>query len=232
MLSIIIPAYNEEHYLPALLSSIKKQNLKNIEIIVADNSSRDRTRQIARKFGCRVVKGGKRPGIGRNNGAKIAKGSLLLFLDADCCLKPGFIRGILKEFRKKDLGVAGCFLRPMSDRLVDRAYFSIFNTFTKLSEKTSPSLGGCCILVKRDIHRKIGGFDEDIRLLEEHDYVKRCRRYGRFRIISRKIDTSVRRFDEFGRIKVGSALVLSAAYKTLFGPIKKDIFHYSFNYKK
>ena len=82
MISIVIPAYNEERYLPILLDCIKKQTYKNHEIIVADANSTDSTRQIAKKYGCKVVKGGM-PGIGRNNGAKAAKGEMLLFLDAD-----------------------------------------------------------------------------------------------------------------------------------------------------
>ena len=232
MLSIIIPTYNEENYLPKLLKSIKKQNIKNYEIIVADNNSEDKTKKIAKKFNCRIVKGGKRPAIGRNNGAKAAKGSLLLFLDADCYLEKDFINSLLKEFKKKNLAIATCFLKPISQKLIDNLYFKIFNTSLKITEKISPAIGGCCILVKKDIHKKIKGFDEEIRILEEHDYVKKCLKCGKFRVINKTINTSVRRFDLFGRLKVGKILVLANAYKLLFGPVKKDIFSYNFNYKK
>jgi len=232
MLSIIIPAYNEEKYLPRLLKSIKKQNIKNYEIIVADNNSKDKTRQIAKKFNCKIVKGGNRPGIGRNKGAKKAKGNLLLFLDADCYLEDGFIRYLLKEFKKRDLVIATCFLKPISKKLIDNLYFMVFNTSLKLTEKSSPILGGCCILVKKNVHKKIKGFGEEIRLHEEQDYVKKCLKYGKFGAISRTINTSVRRFDKFGRLKVGYTLLLSTAYKKLFGPIKKDIFKYNFQYEK
>ena len=51
MLSIIIPAYNEERYLPKLLNCIKKQTYRDYEVIVADANSKDKTRQIAKKFG-------------------------------------------------------------------------------------------------------------------------------------------------------------------------------------
>ncbi len=232
MLSIIIPTYNEEKYLPKLLKSIKKQDIKDYEIIIADNNSKDKTRQIAKKFNCKIVKGGSRPGIGRNNGAKAAKGNLLLFLDADCYLENGFINGLLKEFKKKNLAVASCFLKPISNRSIDKVYFTIFNNFIKLVEKTSPTLGGCCILVRKDIHKKIKGFDKKIRILEEHDYVKKCLKHGKFGIIKETINTSVRRFDKFGRLKVGSMLLLANTYKLIFGPIKKDIFNYNFDYKR
>ena len=102
MLSIIIPTKNEEHYLPKLLDSIKKQEYKDYEIIVADGGSNDRTKEIARKYGCKLVKGGL-PSVGRNNGAKVAKGYLLLFLDADFILPEGFLKNLVQEIKKKRL---------------------------------------------------------------------------------------------------------------------------------
>ena len=82
ILSIIIPTYNEEKYLPILLESIKKQSFEDYEIIVADANSTDNTRNIAQEYGCIIVDGGL-PAIGRNNGANVAKGDILLFLDSD-----------------------------------------------------------------------------------------------------------------------------------------------------
>jgi len=67
MLSIIIPALNEEKYLPLLLKSLKSQNFNEYEIIVVDAGSSDKTVDIAKEYGCKVVKGGV-PGAGRNRG--------------------------------------------------------------------------------------------------------------------------------------------------------------------
>lgn len=85
MLSVIIPAKNEERNLPEMLESFKKQKYKKkFEIIVVDGKSTDRTREIAKDYGCRVVVQ-KRLGISnaRNLGWKKAKGSVLIFLEAD-----------------------------------------------------------------------------------------------------------------------------------------------------
>ncbi len=57
MLSIIIPTLNEEKYLLGLLNSLKKQTYMDFEVIIADNNSKDRTKQIAKKHGCKIVKG-------------------------------------------------------------------------------------------------------------------------------------------------------------------------------
>ena len=80
MLSIIIPTLNEEKHLPRLLKNIKDNNLENYEIIVADNNSKDKTRQIAKKYRCKIVQGGL-PSKAKNNGAKAARGSLLFFIE-------------------------------------------------------------------------------------------------------------------------------------------------------
>ena len=75
----------EEEYLPKLLESIKSQDFTDYEIIVADAQSDDNTREIAKEYGCIVVEGGL-PGPGRNRGAEVAQGEMLLFLDSDFSL--------------------------------------------------------------------------------------------------------------------------------------------------
>ncbi len=92
MLSIIIPTYNEEEYLPYLLRSIEAQSYTDFEVIVADNGSTDTTAKLATDSGARVVSGGN-PAEGRNSGAAAAKGENLLFLDADVILPdPWFLQ--------------------------------------------------------------------------------------------------------------------------------------------
>ena len=105
ILSIIIPTYNEEEYLPILLESIKKQSFTDYEIIIADANSTDKTREIAKEYGCIVIEGGL-PAVGRNNGASIAQGEYLLFLDSDLELTDDYLRNVLYEFRMEHLGIA------------------------------------------------------------------------------------------------------------------------------
>jgi glycosyltransferase involved in cell wall biosynthesis len=90
MLSIVIPTFNEEKYLPGLLKTLQEQTFKDYEIIVADNDSSDATRTIAVMAGARVVGGGL-PARGRNLGAEVARGEWLLFLDADVILPSDFL---------------------------------------------------------------------------------------------------------------------------------------------
>ena len=132
MLSIVIPTMNEEEVLPKLLASIKSQDFDDYEIIISDNFSKDRTREIAESYGARVVDGGM-PGPGRNRGAEAAKGDKLLFLDADVIMPhEKFLSNIvlhLSSFQK----MIACYFQainrasPMSQKL----YFlkTVFSSF-------------------------------------------------------------------------------------------------------
>ena len=232
MISIIIPAWNEEKYLPKLLDCIKKQPYKDYEIIVADASSTDRTRQIAKKYGCRIVKGGM-PAVGRNNGAKAAKSDVLLFIDADVQIGKSFLRNALREFNKKKLDVAGCLVYPIGKNIADKVFFSIFNLWTIATQLFYPNASGGGIFCRKWVHNKVNGFDQKIMLSEDMDYVRRCGKYGKFRILkSVQAYVAMRRFEKEGRFKVGFKLLLSSLYRLLFGEIKSDVFNYKLKYRK
>ena len=113
ILSIIIPTYNEEEYLPVLLESIKKQSFTDYEIIIADANSTDKTREIAKEYGCIVIDGGL-PAVGRNNGARIAQGEYLLFLDSDLELTDDYLRNVYTslEWNTLELPLPRCCLCP------------------------------------------------------------------------------------------------------------------------
>lgn len=232
MISIIIPTYNEEKYLPKLLECIKKQAYKDYEIIVADANSRDKTRQIAKKYGCMIAKGGSPP-VGRNNGAKKAKGDILLFLDADAQFNEDFLKNAVNEFKERKLDVAGCYVHPLSNNIIDKIFFGIFNLWISATQFFYPNASGSGIFCKKRLHRRVNGFDEKIRLSEDMDYAKRCGKYGRFGIIkSAKSYVATRRFEKEGRLKVGFKLFLSAIYRIFFGEIKSDIFKYNLRYRR
>src|SRR5256885_12098216 len=93
--SVIIPAYNEEQYLPRLLESIEvaRSNYAGgrdeIEVIVADNDSSDGTPEVASAHGARVVHVAKRRiAAARNGGARVSRGEILCFIDADSAIHP------------------------------------------------------------------------------------------------------------------------------------------------
>lgn len=232
MLSIIIPTLNEEKYLPLSLKQIEKQNFDdNYEVIVADADSKDRTVEIARGFNCNIIKGGL-PAKGRNEGAKIAKGDIFLFVDADNVYLPDdFLGNLLSEFRKRNLSVASFTICPDGngfDKLVYRAY----NFWVKSTQRFF-AFASNAILIKRKIFEKIDGFDEEIKIGEDHDLVKRAAKIGRFGFIETEpVLTSIRRFERDGRFKTYLKYLLAGIYMLFFGPVKSDIFNYKFGYYK
>ena len=197
--SIIIPTYNEEEYLPVLLDSIKEQDFTDYEIIVADANSEDKTREIAEEYGCIVVDGGL-PAVGRNNGAKVAKGELLLFLDSDLQLTEDYLGNVLYEFRMERLGIAITQMLPMSNRVQDKLFHDFANYFMIGIENIKPHGAGCYgIIAKKSLHDECGGFDESLTFGEDTDYIERLAKKEPFRVLrNAKIGVSTRRLEEEG----------------------------------
>ncbi|WP_394325428.1 glycosyltransferase family 2 protein [Methanobrevibacter arboriphilus] len=137
-LSIIIPTYNEEEYLPNLLKSIESQKFKDYEVIVADANSCDSTVRIAKNYGCTVVQGGM-PGVGRNNGAKIAKGEILLFLDSDLELTQSYLIEMIEEFEANELDIGITQINPISEKKRDKILHDLANWFMIAFEKNKTS---------------------------------------------------------------------------------------------
>lgn len=231
-LSIIIPTLNEEKNLKKILYSIKKQSFSDYEIIVADNNSNDKTRFIAKKFKCKIVDGGLPPKA-RNNGAKITKGDYLLFLDADVILKKDFLEKIIKEIEIKNLDIATTYIEPLTKSFIIKLYHHIFNTWMFLMQKIDPHAPGFCILIKKSVFKKIKGFDETIKLAEDHAFVRSVFRKGfKYGILkSSRILVSVRRFQTEGSFKIIIKYILAMFHRTFIGEIRSDVFKYSFKHK-
>jgi len=232
-LSIIIPTFEEEKYLPLLLGSIKKQNFNcSYEIIVADAGSIDKTVAIAKSCGCRVVKGGL-PARGRNEGAKVAKNELILFLDADTILPENSLENFILEFQKRNLDIAGFSLKPWGEnKFLKFLYNFFYNWPILILEKILPHNAGAT-LVKKELHQKIGGFDEKIKFAEDQSYVRKAAKFGRFGLLrSAKIFYSQRRFEKEGWFKTYFKYLLAELYLIFFGQIKSNIFKYDIQSKR
>lgn len=230
MLSIVIPTLNEEKYLPRLLASIKKQNFSDYEIIVADAGSKDGTIRIAENFRCKIVSGGL-PARGRNEGAKVAKGDLLLFLDADLKLPEDFLEKSLKEFEERKLDVASYILIPQTNKRVVKTGFNLlWNRMITLSQNVLPN-GAMGILVRKKYFDKVGGFEEDIKLAEDLYFVRQVAKFGKFGILkSTKIYIILRRFERDGYFKTLLKYALCFFYMFSGRAVRSDIFNYRLNH--
>lgn len=232
-ISIIIPTFNEEHYLPLLLKSIQKQSFKDFEVIVADGHSKDNTVAIAEQSGAKVVTGGM-PARGRNSGAAAALGDFLFFFDADIVLPDAFLQKAYDEMQERYLDLATCEVLPLSDLQIDKVLHTLANLSIRMNQYTNPHAGGFCILCTRRLFERTGGFNESLTMAEDHDFVKRASRYSPLRVLeSTKVSVSVRRLEKEGRTVLVSKYIEVELYRIFKGELKTHVIDYEFgNFQK
>jgi len=227
-LTVVIPTLNEIAYLPGLLDALAVQTRPPDEVIVADAGSTDGTAEMAQACGARVVSGGM-PAVGRNAGARAAGGDLLLFLDADVLPPPDFIARVLEEFERKEYDVATCFIAALGENPLDRVICVGTNLYFRITQPVSPHAPGFCILSKRIMHEKMGGFDESLMLSEDIDYARRAKRYGNFGILnSARIPVSMRRIGKEGLVGLGFKYAWCEMYAFAGKPVRGVPFKYEF----
>jgi glycosyltransferase involved in cell wall biosynthesis len=231
MLSIVIPTLNEEKFLPRLLRSIKDQDFSDYEIIVSDGGSSDHTAEIAAENSALFVvdRDHHSPSWQRNNGAAAAKGDLLLFLDADSVLQPGFLGKAVKEFEDRELVGAGFYFNFNPNRWSYRIFAFFYNIFCFFRQYLSPASVGAGIMSRKETHDAITGFDTDIILAEDYDYCRRLAGQGRFRMIkSIRLLYSARRLEKDGWLKTARNWMWMASFTVLGRRIKGNKIRYDF----
>jgi glycosyltransferase involved in cell wall biosynthesis len=227
-LSVIIPTLNEASQLPNLLDALQSQTRPPDEIIVADAGSKDGTAELALARGARVVPGGM-PGPGRNAGARAAQGDIFLFLDADVLPHPDFLELALDEFERDGYAVATCPSESLSDDLSDKIIVEATNLYLQIILPVSPRAPGFCIFSRRSVHQAIGGFDETLKMSEDHDYVRRAAQQGEFGLLtSARIPVSMRRLEKEGLVGLALKYLWCEMYALAGKPIRSMPFEYEF----
>lgn len=204
LVSIIIPSLNEERYIGRTLDSIEKQSYKNYEVIVVDGNSKDRTRDIAKRYGCKVIIE-KRRGIGlaRNVGARIAKGEILLFLDADTELRKNFLEIIVKRMKNSNVVCACGYIKARGSFLERFIYSATSEIANFLSLIKWPHFYGTCLACKRQAFESVNGFDESLTTCEDLDLTRRLSKIGKCIFVRSAIAySSPRRIRKTGAIRI------------------------------
>ncbi|HTX61085.1 MAG TPA: MJ1255/VC2487 family glycosyltransferase, partial [Methanobacterium sp.] len=232
-LSIIIPTYNEEEYLPNLLESIKRQDFTDYEVIIADANSTDHTIEIAQSYGVRIVEGGI-PSVGRNRGAEAAQGKVLLFLDADVIMSQGYLKSALMEFIESGVGIAITQIEPLSDKTFDRVSHDFANFFMRNVESIKPHGAGCYGMITwRKLHELVGGFDEHLDFGEDTDYIEKIGYLGSFKVLrTPRLFVSTRRVEEEGRRNIALKYAKSTFYQFTGRQISADELNYQFGHSE
>ncbi|SPE51682.1 Glycosyl transferase family 2 [Verrucomicrobia bacterium] len=200
LISIIIPAHNEEKYLARTLQALQHQNYSWFEVIVVANGCTDGTERVARGRCQRlIVLSQKSLGVARNLGARMAQGDLLVFLDADTCLEPLALRVIVQRFGKTD-AAATIRGRPDCERSAYRLVCGLKNFLHRAVLHSGSS--GVIVCWKRHFIAS-GGFDEGLEVRENSELIRRLKSFGRYKYIGEvAATTSMRRYRQRGFLRM------------------------------
>lgn len=234
-LSFVIPAYNEEHYLPGCLESILSQTARlpnsgrdMVEIIVVNNASTDNTKQVALSYpGVRVVDE-PRKGLtfARQAGFLASTGSLIANVDSDCRLTPGWLAQVLSTFRADPTlaALSGPLvyydLTPAQRFLVSTFYVTAFFTYliNRYILRVGSMVQGGNFVLSRPALQAIGGFDTSISFYgEDTDIARRLNAVGKVRFTFRlKILSSARRLKHEGILTIAFRYTINYFWTTFF----------------
>jgi len=177
MLSFIVPAHDEAGSIVATVESIvASAQGHEFEVIVVDDASMDRTKELAEAVGARVVSIDVRQIAGaRNAGAKAAQGDVFVFVDADTRINKAVVEGVVDATAHGVIGGGAMvvFDHPMPVwarvmmPLMTRAYFMM-----KMA-------AGCFVFATRDAFEATGGFDEELYAGEEVELSGALKRYAK-----------------------------------------------------
>ncbi|MEY3897939.1 MAG: hypothetical protein RLZZ214_3460 [Verrucomicrobiota bacterium] len=202
-ISLIIPAHNEDAFLPACLEAARKAAERidtGVEIIVVLNRCTDGTEEIALRHGCRIVReDAKNLSIIRNAGVAAAVGEIIVTCDADSRMHPDSFKEILRRLDSGKVVGGGAMVYPerWSVGIVASALAILpYLAFTGVTF-------GLFWFWKRDFDA-IGGFDPRFVSVEDVDFAQRLKKHGRGSgrswgtLIAAPLVTSCRKFDQFG----------------------------------
>lgn len=169
-------------------------------MIVADNASTDATAQIAERAGCRVVSVERRAiGAARNGGARVARGEILCFVDADAIVHPDVLNAIDAAIADARVGLGASGLR------FERSSFGIAATLALVTPLVRlAGLDGGVVFFSRADFEAVGGYDESLLVAEDVDLLlkvkRRCKARGQRFVRLAGVETiiSTRKFDRHG----------------------------------
>ncbi len=229
-ISVIIPACNEEKYLPPGIAALQAEIARaqgqrpglQVEVILVDNASTDRTADLARAAGFRVVPEAEHKiARVRNTGARAATGAVLITIDADSQIGSGALTEALAALEAGAVG-GGCRILFDEPTRLNRSLAAIVTGLVRLS-----GLGAGMYYCRRADFEAIGGFNEGLYAAEDLEFARRLKVHGRrtgrrFVNLERVVmTTSARKMRLFGLWRI-FRLLLSTVWRMPSATRRKD----------
>jgi len=241
-LSIIIITYNEEKNIGNILNDLLNQTFKNFEVIVSDSNSSDGTKKVVNSFNkkfsnlkfenCKKTLG---PSYGRNCGVKFAKFERLLFFDADTrILNKNFLNFFLDFVDQNKIDSGSFYFGQINKDFKENLGYSFMNLGLFITQYFSPTGCGAFMFSTKKVHKKIGGFREDVSLCEDCDYLRDAKKTGfKIKIVPLTCGFSNRRLKQDGFLKTGFIYLKANLIRFITRKsIKKEKIEYKFGHYK
>ena len=191
-ISIIIPTYNESQHLPLLLSDLTIIN-EDLEIIIIDCNSKDKTRDIAKIYKTNLYKSNKRNrGLQLNIGAKKAMGDWFIFIHADSRLRKGWLKKV-KSVIEENENCIYFFKFKINNKKIIYRFLEISVNLRNLIFKIP--YGDQGLIIRRSTYFKNKGYRK-IPLMEDIDFIKRLKNNVNLKMLSIPIYTSSRKWEK------------------------------------
>ena len=208
-ITIVVPCKNEENYIQHLLDSLRKQNIGNTRIIIADCST-DNTRQVIQDnslgLNVEIIEGGP-VSVAKNNGARLVTTPYILFIDADVrFFKNTVIQDAVDKIQSKNLDLVGLNIKCYDRDMRAIVGFTLFNTINHTLKFFSPFAVGAFMLTRKDKFDEFGGFPEQFATSEDY-FLSRKYNPRKFRIVRHHFGQDSRRFKKMGYLGMGKYLI-------------------------
>jgi rSAM/selenodomain-associated transferase 2 len=198
-ISIIIPTLNEAARIEGLLVHLSQFQNPDLlaEILVVDGGSKDSTQTLAKEAGAKVLRS-PRPGraVQMNHGARHAKGEILYFVHADV-IPPRDCLSAIRESVTAGHAMGGfAYLFDSASPLLR------FNSFFTQFDWMANGGGDQTLFIQRESFEEMGGFDEELPIMEDFDFVWRAKKKYGFKLIKSRVIVSARKYEQNSWLRV------------------------------
>ena len=204
MVSVVIPAYNEEEYIGPCLESLAWQETKYpFEVLLIDNNSTDKTVKIAqgfkKKLNIRIINEPVQGrGMARYRGFEEAQGDVIFSTDADTILPQDWIERFMKYFEDADVVAVTSLCNIDEPSPLDKAVFKFFQVLANEGHRITLGhywLSGFSYAIRRDIYIKAGKINKSLNALDDVELGRRVKKLGKIKFVRNlPVLSSSRRF--------------------------------------